>query len=348
MLRSDNLRLAKRVKNDEFYTSLVDIEIEMVNYKSVFKDEVVFCNCDDIFNSNFVRFFLMHFNEYGLKELFAMGFRIETDKDIGFKVEDMPYRLYVKSTQEFLKDNQKDLTEQGVVDFLRENYNAIKGFISDGSYVNLSEDTVVKPIYDDDIWQSGDFRSKQSIEILKKCDIVVSNPPFSLFREYIDQLMQHQKDFLVIGNKNSIICKDIFRLVKDNKIWFGCTNPNKFIDGNGKPCSKLTGLCRWYTNLDHYKRHMVMPLNLECSYKQNPDKFYRYNNFDGINIDKTSEIPYDYDGLMGVPITFFEKFCPEQFELVRLRKGDDGKDLYYTKDGKKIYPYPRIVIKRVS
>lgn len=198
----------------------------------------------------------------------------------------------------------------------------------------------VKPLHGD-----GDFRSAECIELLKQADIVVTNPPFSLFREYVAQLIAYNKKFLIIGNQNAITYKEIFPLIKGNKLWLGCSihsgdrefgvpddyplmAANSRIDENGKKYIRVKGV-RWFTNLDYKERHEELIL-----YKRyNPEEYPKYDNYDAINVDKTADIPCDYDGVMGVPITFLDKYNPEQFEIVEFRKGIDGKDLIYSTNG---------------
>lgn len=204
----------------------------------------------------------------------------------------------------------------------------------------------------------GDFRSPECIELLKEADVVVTNPPFSLFREYVAQLMEYGKKFVIIGNMNCITYKEIFPLIKDNRLWAGANEKGgsrkgnslsfEVSDGyegrtvieNGRRVAQISAW--WFTNLDIRKRHE--PLDLIESYS--PDKYPKYDNYDAINVDKTLDIPADYDGAMGVPISFLDKYCPEQFEIVGFRKGEDGKDLVFTRDEKKIQPYFRILIRR--
>ena len=204
----------------------------------------------------------------------------------------------------------------------------------------------------------GDFRSDESIELLKQADIVVTNPPFSLFREYIAQLFEYNKNFIIIGNVNAITYKEIFPLIKDNKLWMGASihsGDRKFyvpddypleaagcgIDPNGRKFIRVKGV-RWYTNIDYNERHEDLDLYKEY----NEEEYPTYDNCKAINVDKTSDIPCDYDGMIGVPITFLDKYNPSQFSIIRFRKGDDGKDLFYTKDGKKVQPYFRIIIQK--
>lgn len=304
---NNNLKKAKSNKKDEFYTQLVDIENELKHYKDHFKDKVVFCNCDDPQESNFWRYFSNNFEHLGLKKLVSTHFHNERPT----------YKL------EIVKDTNKD-----------------------GKINNL--DTVKTPLK-----QNGDFRSDECIDILKEADIVVTNPPFSLFREYISQLIEYNKKFLVIGNINAITYKEIFTLIKENKAWLGIRMgrgisgfivPKHYdlygsearIDENGDRIIS-TNNCLWLTNLEHQKRKEELVLYKKYSLEEYP----HYDNYDAINVDKTADIPCDFVGAMGVPITFLDKFNPEQFEIIKFRKGNDDKDL--TIDGKA--PYFRIIIR---
>lgn len=191
--------------------------------------------------------------------------------------------------------------------------------------------------------QNGDFRSPECVELLKEADIVITNPPFSLFREYVAQLMEYNKQFLIIGNKNAITYKEIFPLLKNNDIWLGYESATNFNTPDGIE-KKLNGLTRWFTNLDISKKHE--DIILYRTY--NTTDYPKYDNYDAINVNKVSEIPVDYSGIMGVPITFMDKYNPEQFEIIKFRKGNDDKDLYYTENCKDVQPYFRILIKKRS
>ena len=173
---------------------------------------------------------------------------------------------------------------------------------------------------------NGDFRNQECLDLLDECDIVVTNPPFSLFRTYVATLMEHNKKFLIIGNKNAITYKEFFPLLKENKVWLGCTNVKEFLQPDGS--IKKFGNIGWFTNLDVAKRHEKLILWKHYT----PEEYPKYDNYDAINIDKVADIPCDYDGVMGVPITFLDKYNPEQFEIVAFRKGDDGKDLVFTRE----------------
>ncbi len=304
-----NLHNASKNKKDEFYTQLTDIERELGHYKEHFKDKVIFLNCDDSEKSNFWKYFCLNFEHLRLKKLIATHF--EKDKP--------SYKL------EIVRDMNKD----GKVDCL---------------------DTIKTSLK-----QNGDFRSQESIEILKEADIVVTNPPFSLFREYVAQLMEYGKKFLIIGNINAITYKEIFKLIKKNKAWLG-VNLGRGISGFIVPKHyKLYGTetkideegnriispnnCLWLTNLDNSKRHK--DINLTKIYIGNENLYPKYDNYEGINVNRTKDIPLDYKEAIGVPITFLHKFNPSQFEIIKFRKGSDEKDLSI--NGK--CPYFRILIK---
>jgi hypothetical protein len=288
MAGNSNLSKAKREKNDEFYTQFADIENELKHYKEQFKDKIVFCNCDNPMESNFVRFFALNFENYGLKKLISTHFE-STKKSYKFEIT------------------------KGVSD--------------------IKELDLIEKI---DLEQNGDFRSPECVEILKGVDIVVTNPPFSLFREYIEQLMTYEKKFLIIGNKNAITYKETFKYIKDNKLWLGISSPKKFeIPGKvGEPANiteNLVGLCRWFTNLPNNKRSSF--IDTGCKYYGNESKYPKYDNYDAINVDKISEIPMDYFGVMGVPITFLDSYCPKQFGITEIEK-EGNKSLIKNAEGK--------------
>ncbi len=308
-----NLHVANRAKKDEFYTQLTDIEKELKHYKEHFRDKVVFCNCDDPECSNFWEFFRLNFVKLGLRKLIATHY--EPGKT--------SYKL------ELIGDRYAD----GKIDTF---------------------DVVKTPLKGD-----GDFRSEECVELLKEADIVVTNPPFSLFREYVAQLMQYEKKFLIIGNINAITYKEFFPLVKGNKVWLGYSIhsgdrefmvPDDYplkaagwrVDENGKKYIRVKGV-RWYTNLEYDERHETLPLHRRYI----SDDYPKYDNYDAINVDKTSNIPCDFVGVMGVPITFLDKYCPEQFEIVGAMtttkvEGDNYGYPYIQGDKK----YARILIRR--
>lgn len=311
------LQKAKKLKSDEFYTLLSDIECELQHYLGYFKDKVIYCNCDDPRISNFYRYFAENFHDLGIKRLIAACYR----------------------------EGQSDLFDES---------NCEQGFYyvySGKPYENVIP-TDNDLLYFDG---NGDFRSRESVELLKEADIVVTNPPFSLFREYVAQLIRYDKTFLIIGNINAITYKEIFHLIKGNKVWLGVNLgrgisgfvvPDHYelygtearIDQNGNRIVSPNN-CLWLTNMDNAKRNEEMVLTKR--YNGNESSYQRYDNYDGINIDKTQDIPMDYSGSMGVPITFLHKFNPNQFEIIKFRKGNDDKDLSI--NGK--CPYFRILIR---
>ncbi len=342
MARNKDLQAANKAKKDEFYTQLSDIENELKHYKKHFKDKIVFCNCDDPYESNFFKYFAMNFNQLGLKKLIATCYAgspiadtqlslFENDDQINNTKTGVPHKIIISEVTDLNGDGAINLAD---VEYLLKN---------DKNVLTRLEGT-------------GDFRSNECVELIKEADIVVTNPPFSLFREYVAQLVEYQKSFLIIGNVNAITYKEIFPLVKENKIWLGpsiTSGDRKFnvpdyyplnaagcgIDENGKHFIKVKGV-RWFTNLDHNKRHDKLELYKHYTH----DEYPKYDNYDAINIDKTSEIPIDYDGVMGVPITFLDKYCPEQFEIVGNEYDlDIDKGRGYV-NGKRMYS--RIFIKK--
>ena len=263
-----NLHAARRAKNDEFYTQLVDIENELKHYKKHFKGKIVLCNCDDPLGSNFVKYFSLNFEHLGLKKLIATHY-----KESNLFQQEPPYKL--EYTGDKNGNNIPDLEE------------------------------FVTEMLDD-----GDFRSAECEDLLEEADIVVTNPPFSLFREYVAQLMLFEKKFLIIGPLNAIAYKETFKLIRENNLWLGNNHPKEFILPSGE--SKPFGNICWYTNLSHTKRAEKLTLYKKYSPKEYP----KYDNYDVINLDKVADIPMDYEGVMGVPISFMVKYDPEQFEIL--------------------------------
>lgn len=313
-MANKNLNAAKTAKKDEFYTQLTDIERELQHYWPHFRDKVVLCNCDDPYESNFFKYFALRFNQLGLKKLICtcydgspiVGTQLSLFAlDIEGNEKKMAYKVEICEVT--------DVNGDGAVD------------LSDVEYLIQNDKNVLSSLQG-----NGDFRSQECIELLKQADIVVTNPPFSLFREYVAQLMEYEKKFLIIGNIMSVTCKEIFPLVINNKLWLGpsiTSGDRKFhvpddyplnaagcgVDSDGKHFIRVKGV-RWFTNLDHNKRHEE--LDLVCHYS--PEEYPTYDNFDAINVGQTSDIPYDYSGIMGVPITFLDKYCPEQFDIIGL------------------------------
>ncbi len=269
-----NLHKASAGKDDEFYTQLSDIERELTHYKNHFKNKVVLCNCDDPRVSNFFHYFTYNFEYLGLKKLIATCYKNQNPD--AFSKNKSEKAIYLEYTGDKNGDKIPNIKEIGI--------KYLKG--------------------------DGDFRSPECIELLKQADIIVTNPPFSLFREYVAQLIEYNKKFLIIGNINAISYKECFELIKENKIWLGynCTRYFKKPDGT----MYETARSFWYTNLDIKKRHEKLILYKTYNKKDYP----KYENYDAINVDKTKNIPIDYSGAIWVPITFMDKYNPEQFEII--------------------------------
>ena len=321
MAKNNNLHNAKRAKNDEFYTRLEDIEKEMCHYREHFRGKVIYCNCDDPKESNFFKFFSLQFEFLGLKKLISTGYK-ENGHGVAYIYE------------------------------------------GDKNENNLPDDSEIRTY---ELQGNGDFRSEECIEFLKEADVVVTNPPFSLFREVVAQLVEYNKKFLLLGNNNAITYKEIFPLIMSNKMWLGYSN-NKTMEfvlsdsyekwdriENGKKIGKVPAIS-WFTNLEH--DHRNRPLDLTQRY--DPRYYPKYDNYDAIECSKVMDIPRDYDGVIGVPITFLDKYCPKQFRIVgmsasaKYRKeivglpfiGNENKD-----DGRPILngknTYARIFIQKI-
>ena len=364
MASNSSLNKANKEKNDEFYTQLADIEAELKHYRHHFCGKVVFCNCDDPYESNFFKYFAMNFNYLGLKKLICTcysgsaitGTELGETYSIFDDVEPSqpmalrnPYKIEITAVEDTNGDGSIDLLD---VEYLlrhgKGNLTMLKG--------------------------NGDFRSPECVELLKEADIVVTNPPFSLFREYVAQLMAYEKKFIILGNMNAITYKEIFPLIKDNQLWLGCHSgaqifriPYSLERGNifikdGVRYAKFGNIC-WFTNLETAKRTEL----LELWKNYDPTYYPCYDNYDAIEVSRISEIPYNYFGVMGVPITFLDKHNPEQFEIVGMAKRGAGdpalKTKVYTKEdypnysdlnatpviienGKPRNTYPRILIRR--
>lgn len=307
MAAIDKLHKARSMKNDEFYTQLDDVAAEAGYYGHHFRDKVVLCNCDNPERSAFWEYFHVNFERLELKKLVST------------------YHGRNACVTEYSGGNDEDLAA--------------------GIRTQLAG--------------NGDFRSQECIEILDRCDIVVTNPPFSLFREYIGQLVEHNKKFLIIGNMNAVTYKEIFPLIRDDKVWYGASitgGDRKFnvpdnypldasgcgIDSDGRKFIKVKGV-RWFTNLDHAKRHDKLTLYK----KYTPLEYPKYDGYDAINVNRTADIPMDYEGVMGVPISFLDKYCPEQFEILgdsRFHDGQDFSDDINYLNGKLLYR--RLLIRR--
>lgn len=336
-IRNRDFQKARQAKKDEFYTSLSDIELELKHYTSHFQGKVVYCNCDDPRDSNFFRYFSANFEKLGLKKLITTCYR---NQDASFGRSDCDQAVYLEYTGN-----------------------------KSGSSVPGAEEIGIKLLTGD-----GDFRSAESVELLQQADIVVTNPPFSLFREYVAQLVEYEKKFLIIGNMNAVTYKEIFPLFQNNQMWYGpsirsgdrefrvpddypITAAGSRVDEYGNKYVRVKGV-RWFTNLDCPGRHE--DLDLQSAYC--PDTYPKYANFDAIEVSKTMNIPFDYDGPTGVPITFLDKYNPQQFEILgssktlsrpmsQIAKKDayqQGGPRFYLPNGDGTYRrmYDRIVIRK--
>ena len=317
-MANNNTKLgkAKKGKNDEFYTQLSDIENEMRHYKEYFRGKTVYCNCDDPYESNFFRYFALNFNALRLKKLIAISYAGSpvAGKDLTlFEDEGQEYKINSRKAYKVVMVELKDVTGDG-----REDMNDVKELCKHR----------IRYLKGD-----GSFQSEESIELLKEADIVVTNPPFSQFREYVAQLMTYNKQFIIIGNQNAITYKEIFPLIMNNQVWLGYGfkgNVGFFINSHYEDYAVSSqhkdGMIRvsgvmWFTNLETKKRHEKMDL-----YKNyTPEEYPHYENYDAIEVSKTANIPLDYDGIMGVPITFMDKYCPDQFEIIGMC---ENLDLY--------------------
>jgi hypothetical protein len=366
MAKNKSLENAKRAKKDEFYTQMDDIAQELRHYREHFKGKSVLCNCDDPYESNFFKYFALRFNQLGLKKLICTCYDgspvVGTELSL-FALDAQGEQKKVAYKVEITEVT--DVNGDGTVD------------LADVEYLIQNDKNVLSALQG-----NGDFRSRECIELLKQADIVVTNPPFSLFREYFAQLIEYNKKFIIVGHQNAIKYKEIFPLLKDNKVWLGYGfkggaahffSPYEDIATAGdhkKDMIRVSGV-NWFTNLEIPKRHEE--LDLVCHYS--PEEYPTYNNYDAIDVNSTSDIPYNYSGLMGVPITFLEKYNPEQFELIgntsdtdwlrsagvgimghetieNLRKQGNKahvtanmNSLYILKNGKVTLPYARIIIR---
>ena len=344
-MANKNLNKAKETKNDEFYTQYSDIQKEIEAYleynPDVFRGKVVYCNCDDPFESNFFRYFVLNFNKLGLKQLITTSYKPSP----------------VANTQLQLFGDDKTLTKvKGRPKITANKFivSEVRDIDEDGEF-NLKDVAKQLKANKHNEWTpldgDGDFKSPECVKLLEQSNIVVTNPPFSLFREYVKQLFDYNKSFVIIGNLSAIICKEIFPFIKENKMWLG----NGFNAGNayfstpvireyaGGVYDPETGLvkfrnCCWFTNIDHGRRHqplqtMTMEENLKYSkHKEIKGKkaYDKYDNYDAIEVPFTDSIPSDYDGVMGVPVSFLDKYNPDQFEILGSNRGVD-------QDANKIY-----------
>ncbi len=320
---NQNLHKASQAKKDEFYTQLIDIEKELRHYKDQFRGKVVYCNCDDPFESNFFKYFAANFKAFGLKKLIAtsyikspiVGKQLPLFAIEGLKPEHKePYVVEINDVP--------DLNADGAIS------------LEDVELLLRRDKNVARHLPDDVTYSAGDFRSAECIELLQQADIIVTNPPFSLFREFVAQLMEYDKKFLILGNQNAIIYKEVFKFIKENKLWLGYDNggtkwfqvpmdydiptESRIKIENGIKYFSM-GSVVWFTNLDTIKRHEEMTLYK----KYTPEEYPTYDNYDAIEVSKVYEIPMDFAGVMGVPITFLDKYNPEQFEIIGSNRGVD-------------------------
>ena len=368
MANNKDLRNANKEKKDEFYTQLKDIEKELKYYKEYFRDKIIFCNCDDPYESNFFKYFAQNFNYFGLKKLIATCYRgspiIATQLSlfdvngvvINKKDEHKPYKIEINEVNDENGDGAIDLVD--VESLIKNKRNVL---------------TLLK--------EDGDFRSEECVTLLKEADIVVTNPPFSLFREFLALLVKYDKDYIIMGNTNALTYKEVFKLFKENKMRTGYTNFNvgmyfyvpdnaeKFHKiENGKKMVRVSTSC-WFTSLPVKKHNEKLILYK----KYNEEEYPKYANYDAINVNKYTDIPIDYDGDMGVPVTFLDKYNPDQFKLIGLgisnsgieigvkpykaehkkyrkevqHKGAVDGDLYMLDEEKHpVVPYARIIIKK--
>ncbi|MCL2841407.1 MAG: adenine-specific methyltransferase EcoRI family protein [Defluviitaleaceae bacterium] len=342
MAGNKNLNDSARNKQDEFYTQLSLIENELRHYKAHFTGKVVLCNCDDPYESNFFKYFAINFNFLGIKKLIAtcyMGSPIAStqltlfdDEPIDDKTTKTPHKIVISEVDDYNLDGRVDLL--------------------DVEYLLRNEKNTLTRLQGD-----GDFRSKECIELLKQADIVVTNPPFSLFRDYMAQLTEYNKNFLIIGNLNAVKYKEILPLFMTDKVWLGNNSghywfkvPDTYeekstdfkIDETGQKWRRMGNIC-WFTNLDFEKRHEDMTLFRTYS----PEIYPKYDDYEAIEVSKTADIPCDYDGVIGVPITFMTRHNPEQFSLIGVLNSGSGNEYDYAKaavNGKQLYA--RILIRR--
>lgn len=330
---NNQLSAAKKAKNDEFYTRMPDIENELRHYSEHFKGRTVLCNCDDPYESNFFRYFALNFNHLGLKKLMATSYcgspiaGAEYQPSLFGDEPDAPSRHAYKA----IVTHVEDTTGDGGFD------------MEDVKVLLNAPGNEVAELHGDGEYGAGDFRSRECLELLDEADIVVTNPPFSLFREYVATLMDYDKKFVIVGNQNAITYKEVFPLLRDDRLWLGYNKVKEFVvpsadhpergnivtDERGGLIAKFGNIC-WYTNLDIKKRHE--DLLLYRRYKGHETDYPKYDNHDAIEVSKVADIPEDYYGVMGVPITFMDKYNPDQFDIVAFRKGDDGRDLVFTRE----------------
>lgn len=366
-MSNQNLTKAKKRQEDEFYTQYKDIEKEISAYfdynNDVFRNKTILLPADNPFKSNFFKYFALHFKDYGLKKLVATNYDLNPliNQQLSLFGNNEPIEKETKAYKaELTKKFNCEIVSsvKDIDDYLR---------IEKAKLSNYESSSVLSYLHGDGRFEPGDFRSKEVTQLKEHADIIITNPPFSLFRDFIKWINPYEKKFLIMGTINVVSYREIIPLVKENIIHLGVSNgttnfrvpdsytprKNRFwIDEVGQKWRSL-GNVEWFTNLEHGKQHQFLPLmtmkdNLEHSpHKRVRDNhsYMKYSNYDAIEVPFVDAIPSDYQGVMGVPITFLDKYNPDQFEIIKFRKGNDGKDLTYMEDGKLIYPYNRILIR---
>ena len=337
MAGNSNLHDSARNKQDEFYTQLSLIEKELKHYRSFFAGKTVLCNCDDPYESNFFKYFAMNFNTLRLKKLVTTCYATSpvVGDEFEYYVDNAGQLAFVPDTDTTpLVCSTRRPYRVEITEVTDEN-NDGRADLADVEYLMRNRKNTMTLLNGD-----GDFRSPECVELLREADVVVTNPPFSLFREYITLLEEYRKYFIIIGNMNAVTYKEIFPMIAENRLWLGYNSghfwfkvPDSYeikktdfkIDEHGQKWRRMGNIC-WFTNVDIEKRHENMPLFRNYS----PELYSKYDNYDAINVDRTVDIPCDYYGVMGVPITFLSQYNPDQFEIVAFRKGTDGKDLVYS------------------
>jgi len=327
---NSNLHRAAKVKNDEFYTRRADIEKELKHYKDQFRGKVVYCNCDDPFESDFFKYFAANFKALGLKKLITTSY--VKSPIVGKQLPLFEMRGLKPDGKEPIKievSEVKDLDSDGAIGL-----EDVKRLLKDDANAVIS------------LKDNGDFRSEECVALLEQADIVVTNPPFSLFREYVAQLIEHGKKFLIIGNDNAISYKEFFEFIKENKVWAGYGKVKEFKQPDGT--IKKFGNVGWYTNLNTTKRHEKLTLYKKYS----PKEYQKYDNYNAIEVSKVSDIPMDYKGVMGVPVTFLDKYNPNQFEILGITDRDPKNKyrakMYIKKDSPKYNDLNRRAAIRVN
>lgn len=355
MAGNSNLNASARNKQDEFYTQLSLVESELKHYRGFFKGKTVLCNCDDPYESNFFKYFAMNFNSLGLKKLITTCFVSSpvAGKEFQYFVENDGQLSFLETerTTPFSEESEKHPYKVEITEVTDENGDGRIG-LADVEYLMRNKNNIMTLLDGD-----GDFRSPECVELLKQADVVVTNPPFSLFRDYMALLVKYNKYFLIVGNLNAVKYKEILPLFMTNKVWLGNNSghfwfkvPDSYeekrtdfkIDEDGQKWRRMGNIC-WYTNIDTEKRHETMPLFRNYT----PEAYPKYDNYDAIEVCRTADIPCDYYGVIGVPITFMTKHNPEQFSIVGVLNSGSANEYDFAKavlNGKQLYA--RILIRR--